>query len=355
MKEINLIRKLWIYLLLLLFVLIIPLESYSTDSIKKINLGDITLKTVKNENNNLLYKIWIFSDNPIRIIVYDQNLIIKILTKHDKGNYLNTKEEKKNTFIISSTKDGYLLFSIVSNISNINAKVTYIDPYKAFVSFAKTYQEFSFPWHKRIYIDNYITPIKGNLRKFPDSLYNIPSLVEFGAPYSWGGKDFPDDILSKLNSNGKVSLWQDYYNDKSKHPTNLDALESCYDLSKGPENPYNWTGVDCSGLIEKCAELSGLIYDYHNSPIISEGDFRGAKNFSNVEEGDVLVLLRDNNICHFGMISRKGLTVEKTYMIHSAWFTSLRYNTNSILKVIETSIGEFRSLYSWEIIRFNEK
>ena len=352
-----LIKKLSLYIILLFLVLIFifPFQTYSLSTIKKIYPGSLVLKTINNEKGEYLYKIWIFSDNPIIINILDQNISTKIITKHDKGDYLNTKEEKKNSYIISSAIDGYLLFSIVANIESINLKVLYKDPYKAFVGFAKTYQEFAVPWHKRIYIENYITPIKGNLREYPDNLYNISSLVEFGAPYSWGGKDFPDVIAQKIKENGKVSLWQDYYNDKTKHPTNLDALESCYDSSRGPENPYNWTGVDCSGLIEKCADLSGLIYDYHNSPIISNGDFRGAKNFLNVKEGDVLVLLRDNSICHFGLISRKGMTIDTTYMIQSAWFTSLRYNTNSILKVIETSIGEFRSLYSWEIIRFNEK
>jgi hypothetical protein len=358
-KTTGMIKKIKSFVLLLtLFLLfILPIsKSFSVSNATHIYPGNLTLKCINTEKETYLYKVWLFSDNQILIKFNNSLDNLKIIAKTESGDQINVVKKENNLFIMSEDKSGYIYFSIVSPNQSENLKLTYSDPCKALVSFARTYQEFSIQWQKRIYIENYISPIKGNIKKYPENNYEVNSTVSFGAPYSWGGKDFPENIASKIKANGSVQTWREYYNDKTKHPTNLDANESMYDFKKGPENPSKWAGVDCSGLVEKSSYLAGLVYDYKNAPPkISKGDFRGAKNFTSVKEGDIFVLLRDNTIVHFGIISKKGPTINTTFMIHSAWFTSLRYNTNGPLKVIETSIGEFSSLYSWEIIRFNEK
>lgn len=345
---------LFVFLILIIFL---PYKSiFSTSEPIRLYPGNLSIRsTISNDKQSFLYKVWVFSENPMIISIKDPNVQVEIIAKNEKEELVNISKETENRFVILTNNDSYIHFSVNSTYKNLKINLSYKYPYKAIVSFAKTYQEFSIPWQKRIYIENYISPIEGNERKYSEENYYISYLVDFGAPYSWGGKEFPDEIVNKLKINGTVNNWRDYYNTKVKYPTNLDASESCYDYERGPENPQKWVGVDCSGLVEKCATLSGLIYDYHNSLIISKGDFRGAENFRDVREGDILVLLRDGVIVHFGLISKKGPTIETTYMIHSAWFTSLRYNTNGPLKVIETSIGEFRSLYNWNIIRFKTK
>lgn len=350
------IKSLVVMLTLFLLFIFPESKSFSNSNATRIYPGNLTLKCINTEKETYMYKVWLFFDNPLLIKFNNCSNNIKIIAKHESDGQLNeVKEERNNIFIISSNKSGYIYFSIISFNKTENLKLSYNDPYRALVSFARTYQEFSIQWQRRPYIENYISPIKGNIKKYSENLYEVNSTVNFGAPYSWGGKDFPENIASKIKANGDAKNWREYYNDKTKHPTNLDACESIYDFKKGPENPTKWTGVDCSGLVEKSSYLAGLEYDYKNAPKISKGDFRGAESFTNVKEGDIFVLLRDNTIVHFGIISKKGPTTNTTFMIHSAWFTSLRYNTNGPLKVIETSIGEFRSLYSWEIIRFYEK
>ena len=134
-------------------------------------------------------------------------------------------------------------------------------------------------------------------------------------------------------------------------PPNLDEGESRWDYKPGLENPWYWAGVDCSGMLEKCCEYAGLIWDWRNVNVIASGDYRGTEGFKDVKAGDILILKRDGGVVHFGIISQKGFNLPTTYMIHSAWFTNYRYNTNTVQKVIETSITEFRSVYNWDIGR----
>jgi hypothetical protein len=181
--------------------------------------------------------------------------------------------------------------------------------------------------------------------------------VNFGAPYSWGGKQTLQIIFSKLTKNTQIgevkpSNFQDVYAQKnSMCPPNLDEGESRWDYQPGLESPWYWAGVDCSGILEKCCEYAGLVWDWRDVNVIASGDYRGTEGFNDVKAGDILILKRGGSVVHFGVISQKGFNLPTTYMIHSAWFTNYRYNTNTVQKVIETSITEFRSVYNWDIGR----
>jgi cell wall-associated NlpC family hydrolase len=235
----------------------------------------------------------------------------------------------------------------------------YQNPYLAFKNFAVMFKEFAIPWQRRIYIEDYLSPIEGNQKKYPPEMFYISDLVNFGAPYTWGGKESLQSISVKLNKNNSVfdrvpEHFQEMVTHKNvMHPVNLDEGESIWDRPKGLESPVYWTGVDCSGLLEQCCYYAGLQWNWRTASVISSGDYRGASSFDQVLPGDVMVLKRNGIVVHFGVISQKGISIPTTSIIHSAWFTNYHYNTNTLQKVTETSLSEFRSVYTWDIVRLS--
>ncbi len=235
----------------------------------------------------------------------------------------------------------------------------YQNPHLALKDFAVMFKEFSIPWQRRIYIEDYLSPIEGNQKKYPPEMFHISDLVDFGAPYTWGGKESLQSISTKLNKNNSVfgrvpEHFQEMVTHKNAmHPVNLDEGESIWDRPKGMESPAYWTGVDCSGLLEQCCCYSGLQWNWQTARVIASGDYRGASSFDEVLPGDVMVLKRNGIVVHFGVISQKGISIPTTSIIHSAWFTNYQYNTNTLQKAVETSLSEFRSVYTWDIVRLS--
>lgn len=250
--------------------------------------------------------------------------------------------------------------SVVVQIqSKFPIQFQYQNPHLAFKDFAVMFKELAIPWQRRIYIEDYLSPIEGNQMKYPPNMFHISDLVDFGAPYTWGGKESLQSISVKLNKNNSVfdripDHFQDMITHKSvMHPVNLDEGESIWDRPRGMESPAYWTGVDCSGLLEQCSYYSGLQWNWRTATVIASGDYRGAFSFDQVLPGDVMVLKRSGIVVHFGVISQKGVSIPTTSIIHSAWFTNYQYNTNTLQKVIETSLSEFRSVYTWDIVRLS--
>jgi hypothetical protein len=352
------LKKSLLYLLILTFLLLSVGQKpvHSSASPETIYPGDLLLKIKPSQTEaEKSYQLWCFANQSIELIF--PSLSSSAIFHANVSEGLEQKREGNQlTIRYSPTEDHYLQFWLEGSPENTKLKYKYKDPHQAFLSFARMYAQYSYPWQRRFYLDYYITPIERNQRKYPDSAYQESYLVSLGAPYSWGGKQGLTTIHQKLLRNGLVAWWSEYYQRKTTmHPVNLDAFESCFDYIPGPENPQYWAGVDCSGLLEICCELSGLSYSWREAKLIATGDYRGSANFAQIQAGDIFVLKRDGIVVHFGAISRKGPTVSTTSIIHSAWFTSFRYNTNALLKVAETSLGEFRSFYTWEIRRYHAR
>jgi len=348
--------------ILLLLVCILLLASsrhpsvHSSVSPETIYPGELSLKVNPVQAPDLkLYQIWCFENQNIELLFPALSSSVQFHANVSQG--IEQKREG-DQLLVSYTpiEDHYLQFRLEGSTENVTLKFRYKDPHQAFLSFTRMYAQYSYPWQRRFYLDYYITPIERNQRKYPDKSYHESYLVKLGAPYSWGGKQGLTTIHQKLLRNGAVAWWSQYYQRKAyMHPVNLDAFESCFDYIPGPENPQYWAGVDCSGLLEIACELSGLLYSWREASLIASGDYRGSPQFAQIQAGDIFVLKRDGIVVHFGVISRKGPTVSTTSIIHSAWFTSFRYNTNALLKVAETSLGEFRSFYTWEIRRYHAR
>jgi hypothetical protein len=304
-------------------------------------------------DDSLSYKIYAFATTDILLTCEDPNFRITIL---DNAERFVITSEKPSTIQIQSEihQPVVLRFHAKSAV-----RFRYGDPHIAFKEYASMFKEFAIPWQRRIYIEDYLSPIEGNQIKYPAEMFYIPDLVTFGAPYTWGGKESLQSIAMKLNKNnslfeGVPAHFQDMINNQENmHPVNLDEGESMWDLSRGNENPSYWTGVDCSGLLQQCCYYAGLLWNWRSAPIVASGDYRGATSFPMVRPGDVMVLKRDGMVVHFGVISKKGVSIPTTYMIHSAWFTNYHYNTNTLQKVVETSLSEFRSVYQWDIVRLS--
>ena len=351
-------KTLLLYLFILVFFLVSPGQKpvQSSASPENIYPGNSIIKISQSQAQaEKNYQLWCFANQTIEI--FFSSLSPSVLFHANVSEGLEQKREGNQLIIrYSPPEDHYLQFWLEGSTENTPIKVKYLDPHQAFLSFARMYAQYSYPWQRRFYLDYYITPIERNQRKYPDSAYQESYLVRLGAPYSWGGKQGLTTIHQKLRRNGAVAWWSEYYQRKTTmHPVNLDAFESCFDYIPGPENPQYWAGVDCSGLLEIACELSGLVYNWREASLIATGDYRGSANFAHIRTGDIFVLKRDGIVVHFGVISRKGPTVATTSIIHSAWFTSFRYNTNALLKVAETSLGEFRSFYTWEIRRYHAR
>lgn len=307
-------------------------------------------------NSPSSYTLYAFSNTAIVLECDDPNFRIEIL-------------DNEEDFVITSYPSTIQIQSNIHQpiVLRIHAKSAtyfrYQDPYVAFKEYATMFKEFAIPWQRRIYIEDYLSPIVGNQRKYPAEMFYIPDLVTFGAPYTWGGKESLQSIAWKLNKNNSVfdrvpNHFQEMIHHQGKmHPVNLDEGESIWDPSRGNENPSYWTGVDCSGLLQQCCLYAGLQWNWRSAPIIASGDYRGTRSFPTIQPGDVMVLKRDGMVVHFGVISKKGVSIPTTFMIHSAWFTNYHYNTNTLQKVVETSLSEFRSVYKWDIVRLsvNEK
>jgi hypothetical protein len=300
------------------------------------------------------YQLWCFADNPIELSLNHFPENAELMVFNGQIEILSRANQNLNA-ILSVPIDQYLQFSFQGEqLRTIEFNWKYKDPHRAFLDFTRMYSSYAQPWQRRFYLDYYISPISANQRKYDNTHYMVSYPVTLGAPYSWGGKQYLQHIHHKILKNGSVNHWMEYYAQKSSmHPVNLDADESIWDYRPGPENPQYWTGVDCSGLLEVCCSMAGLIYSWRNAELIASGDYRSCSNFKNIRPGDIFVLKRDGIVVHFGAISRKGPTIATTWIIHSAWFTSFRYNTNALLKVAETSLSEFRSFYTWEIRRYH--
>ncbi len=299
------------------------------------------------------YKLYAFSTTNILLTCEDPHFHIDIL---DNPESFVITTEKPSTIQIQSKIHQPVVLRFHANSA---VRFRYADPYIAFKEYAAMFKELSIPWQRRIYIEDYLSPIEGNQKKYPAEMFYLPDLVTFGAPYTWGGKESLQSIAMKLHKNNSLfegipAHFQEMIrNQDVMHPVNLDEGESIWDPSRGNENPSYWTGVDCSGLLQQCCYYAGLLWNWRTAPRIASGDYRGTNSFSLVRPGDVMVLKRDGIVVHFGVISKKGVSIPTTYMIHSAWFTNYHYNTNTLQKVVETSLSEFRSVYQWDIVRLS--
>ncbi len=301
------------------------------------------------------YQIWAFADQGIEMVFshFTENMNL-----HLSGGELEIIARSSTQLIalMHAPRDQYVQFWVSgdASVDQCMLQWKYERPHQAFLEFARMYANYAHPWHRRFYLDFYLSPISSNERRYPNHHYYVAYPVDLGAPYSWGGKQSLTTIHQKILKNGPVDHWMEYYYNKDvMHPVNLDAYESCFDYIPGPENPIYWAGVDCSGLLEICSHMAGLLYSWRDAKVISKGDYRSASNFFDIRPGDIFILLRNGIVVHFGVVSKVGSTISSSYIIHSAWFTSYRYNTNALLKVAETSMAEFSSCYTWEIRRYH--
>ncbi len=344
---------------LLLFFSILPVMpvSSSINQAQTLYPGSFTLQvSPANHSDHSSYQLWCFKEIPLELVFSGLALSASVQIEGGRIEEIDRSHDQYSLLVYSS-QDGYIRLELKDKKAGqckLNWK--YQNPHAAFLAFARMYAQYFHPWQRRFYLDYYISPIKGNQQKYPPEFFRHSYPVTLGAPYSWGGKQALQQIHSKLLHNGIKAYWMEYYQQKEKnHPVNLDADESCFDPRPGPENPSYWTGIDCSGLLEISSYWAGLRYDWREADLISTGDYRSASHFMKIQAGDIFILRRDGIVVHFGIISRKGPTIATTWIIHSAWFTSFRYNTNALLKVAETSMGEFRSFYTWEIRRYHER
>lgn len=99
---------------------------------------------------------------------------------------------------------------------------------------------------------------------------------DVGMPYSFGNKDTPEDFDDKIvidELENSIAQWSDY--NLCDYVVGLLYDEwANYKQSDPNYLPSNWAGIDCSGLVQRCAYAGGYRFDdksYQGN--IGDGEF----------------------------------------------------------------------------------
>jgi cell wall-associated NlpC family hydrolase len=276
--------------------------------------------------------------------------------------------------------------------------VGYTTPKYAFVEFARGYALYNRSWYARPWDSSE----GGNApAPPPQGQYTMSIPISSGTPYSFGGKDLLSHTDTKFNTNSSYSItrWYDFW-----YPTSNRTVTYCsnkYSYSDSTRfsgetmyTPKGWVSVDCSGLVQRAAWLSGYVcgstdygrigsFDSKGNILINTwGGEIGADQFgtdtyttaitgwlkndgtqntglSSAQVGDIVVFKEGENggIGHVAMISaiyeysQNGIAI-----VHSFWWSYYdkepSSNTNYWRKVAERPLRTFGPNYYFQIRRF---
>jgi hypothetical protein len=209
----------------------------------------------------------------------------------------------------------------------------------------------------RRYLDN-SSDLSGVYWFYRDNVSDVNSTsTEEGIIYGFGNKD---DINMYVNykmkkNNDKVPKprkWADYI-----YKTGLDITE--YNGSDPEKKPWRyWAGIDCSGLVQRCANITGYsriplltnqtgsepyrvdgaINDFYNSYYSDQitTNVGQTPNFNLIQEGDVIGILSGSTYVHWVFVSIKGGNAYNTWVIHAYGGGT----DASEWKVIETTLSK---------------
>jgi len=298
-------------------------------------------------SSGLIWEVCLWKNNPL---VFEPKGAIRIVpTQLNLSNAWSLDSQ----MILSSSEDTIFTFSVQGDPSS-SFRCVYKFPGKAMVSFAGLYKNLAIPWQKRLYHQNRLDSLNPAQIKKTDLNQPLVGEQKTGAPYVWGGKQSLEEIIKKLRQHPPNQSWLSIRSQFSvSSQVNLDEGESAWDTPKGTEIPSQWCGLDCSGLVEQCARYAGLTYNWRQAPLIATGTSHGIDHFENLQPGDVLMVFKKGILVHFAILSYKGNSVQTSRIVHTVWFTNYRLHHNSILKTMETSLGELSNLYEYQFVRLN--
>ncbi len=144
-----------------------------------------------------------------------------------------------------------------------------------------------------------------------------------GVAYSYGNKDTYGHFNTKINASG-FTYCPDYWYEYTNHyKPGLHTTEIDWSSSKSWGYPLKWAGIDCSGLVQRCAYKAGYkdIPNIGDGKInewggyISSGDFPGYSDYicnqkgsyTNVKVGDIVLYPG-----HIVLVSDVSEAIQKT-------------------------------------------
>ncbi len=191
-----------------------------------------------------------------------------------------------------------------------------------------------------------------------------PNDEYYGVAYSFGNKDTPEDFFNKISSalnpqNNVDCKWGKY---KAYKP-GLHSDEYWYyrnNITSWVDSLKKWAGIDCSGLVQRCAYAAkpgsaidipyiGGFNEFGGELSISQLKNRTTvinhNNWNEIWNGDIVFYPS-----HVVIISDKGTSQDDAYVIHSCGAFGFRERSvrcDRFLRLVNTLGNNF------EIRRFN--
>jgi len=151
-----------------------------------------------------------------------------------------------------------------------------------------------------------------------------------GIIYSFGNKDSIELFNNKLSKSPSAKNWAEYL-----YKTGLDYDE--YYGKDAEKKPWRyWAGIDCTGLIQRCANAAGYtkvdtLQDISNSePYHVKGEINDFKPYSYlvtssnnldydlIEAGDIIHFPTVSGpVQHFAIVCQKGYSLDEILVIHA--------------------------------------
>jgi len=411
-------RKLNLLIILIIVIILIPYktlfaadtyepnDSFSTSYIVYSGSYNSYISTT---SDNDYYKLWSPKNVQLKILLTniptnkDYNLELYNSSYTLVAYSRKTGNQNEEIYYSVGSSPSYFYIRVYSSSGYDSSNpyrlyVGYTTPKYAFVEFARGYALYNRSWCARPWDSSE----GGNAQvPPPQGQYTMCIPISSGTPYSFGGKDLLSHTDTKFNNNSSYSItrWYDFW-----YPTSNRTVTYCsnkYSYSDSTRfsgetiyTPKGWVSIDCSGLVQRAAWLSGYIcgstdygrigsFDNKGNILINTwGGEIGADQFgtdtyttaitgwlkndgtqntglSSTQVGDIVVFKEWGNgyIEHVAMISaiyeysQNGIAI-----VHSFWWSYYdkepSSNTNYWRKAAERPLRTFGPNYYFQIRRF---